>query len=150
VEILIVVVILGILAAVVVPQFVDASDDAKEATLVSSLATIRKQIELYKLQHGGRGPHVNELGMPDPVNGLDVRLVSRTDASGKIDPNGKYGPYLQRWPSNPFCDDAVASLIKPGIGTSPPRDGTTGWYYNRHTCVISINSVTGGESTDPD
>ncbi|MHC4180002.1 MAG: type II secretion system protein, partial [Planctomycetota bacterium] len=58
VEILIVVVILGILAAVVVPQFMDAGDDAKEVALVASLARMRTQIDLYKHQHGGNGPHL--------------------------------------------------------------------------------------------
>ena len=51
VEILIVVVILGILAAIVIPQFTSASTEAKESSLVSNLQTIRSQIELYKIQH---------------------------------------------------------------------------------------------------
>jgi len=49
VEILIVVVILGILAAIVIPQFTDASTEAKESALKSDLQTMRSQIELYKI-----------------------------------------------------------------------------------------------------
>ncbi|MHC4180000.1 MAG: type II secretion system protein [Planctomycetota bacterium] len=146
-EILIVVVILGVLAAVVVPQFVDASDDAKEAALVASIQTMRKQIDLYELQHGGRGPHLNELGQPDAANGI-ARLLGRTDERGQLKADGKYGPYLQSWPANPFCDEAVASMIAAGITSQPPRTGATGWYYNIQTCVISANSTTGGESMD--
>src|SRR3954453_3386064 len=52
VEILIVVIILGLLAAIVIPQFTNASQDARESALASQLQTLRSQIELYKLQHG--------------------------------------------------------------------------------------------------
>lgn len=52
IEILIVVVILGILAAVVVPQFTNAADDANNAAVRSQLQTIRGQIELYRAQRG--------------------------------------------------------------------------------------------------
>ncbi len=51
VEILIVVVILGILAAIVIPQFTDASTQAKESALASDLQMMRSQLELYKIQH---------------------------------------------------------------------------------------------------
>ncbi|MHC4765507.1 MAG: type IV pilin protein, partial [Planctomycetota bacterium] len=47
IEILIVVVILGILAAIVIPQFTDASQEAAASNLRSQLQTIRSQIELY-------------------------------------------------------------------------------------------------------
>src|SRR5256885_10143298 len=56
VEILIVVIILGILAAIVIPQFTNASQDARKSSLVSQLQTIRSQIELYKLQHRDAWP----------------------------------------------------------------------------------------------
>ncbi len=51
VEILIVVVILGILAAIVIPQFTSASTEAKQSALVSNLQSVRSQIELYKIHH---------------------------------------------------------------------------------------------------
>ena len=58
VEILIVVIILGILAAIVIPQFTNASQDARKNSLTSQLQTIRSQIELYKLQHNDKLPNV--------------------------------------------------------------------------------------------
>ena len=51
IEILIVVVILGILAAIVIPQFTDASQDAMDASVRSQLQTIRGQIELYNIHN---------------------------------------------------------------------------------------------------
>lgn len=52
VEILIVVVILGILAAIVIPQFSDASTEAKESAAKSDLSALRSQLELYKIRTG--------------------------------------------------------------------------------------------------
>src|ERR1700683_1994550 len=51
VEILIVVIILGILAAIVIPQFTNASTDAKKSNMASQDQTIKSQISLYMLQH---------------------------------------------------------------------------------------------------
>jgi len=56
VEILIVVVILAILAAAVIPQFTDSSNDAKNSTSLFNLQTFRGQIAVYKAQHGGLVP----------------------------------------------------------------------------------------------
>ena len=51
IEILIVVIILGILAAIVIPQFSSASNDARKSNVQSTVQTLRSQIALYKLQH---------------------------------------------------------------------------------------------------
>ena len=56
VEILIVVVILGILAAIVVPQFTNASTEAQAGNAATQLQTIRSQIELYRVRHNGNYP----------------------------------------------------------------------------------------------
>lgn len=56
VELLIVVVILGILAAIVIPQFTNASESAIKSTLRSQLQTISSQLELYRVQNAGEYP----------------------------------------------------------------------------------------------
>ena len=56
IEILIVVVILGILAAIVVPQFTKASEDAQVGNVQTQLQTIRSQIELYRVKNNGFTP----------------------------------------------------------------------------------------------
>jgi type II secretion system protein G len=60
VEILIVVVILGILAAIVVPQFTNASDDAQAGNVATQLSTIRNQIELYRARNSGSLPDLSD------------------------------------------------------------------------------------------
>jgi len=52
IEILIVVVILGILAAVIITQFTNAADDASVSSARTQLQTMRSQIELYRSQVG--------------------------------------------------------------------------------------------------
>src|SRR5438034_7688019 len=94
VEILIVVIILGILAAIVIPQFTNASQDARESALLSQLQTLRSQIELYKLQHFDK--------LPDLVTNWNP-MTTKTDANGaaSVNPND-FGPYMQSAPTNPI------------------------------------------------
>src|SRR5262245_25153951 len=58
VELLIVVIILGILAAIVAPQFTSASGDASLSAMTSDLALLRRQLELYRAQHNGIYPRL--------------------------------------------------------------------------------------------
>lgn len=103
VEILIVVIILGILAAIVIPQFSNASTDAKKNSLSSQLQTMRSQFELYKLQHNDQLP--SKLAAPG-LHGADPldwdQMTGQTDVSGTAGTVGaqKYGPYLQQIPAN--------------------------------------------------
>ena len=71
VEVLIVVVILGILAATVLPQFASTNDEAKESGVVQSLQTLRSQIQLYRFQHEGDLPDVDANSeMPQLTNSI--------------------------------------------------------------------------------
>jgi len=56
VELMIVVAVLGIMAAIVVPQFQSYSTQAKEAVAKDSLRLLRGAIELYTGRHGGVPP----------------------------------------------------------------------------------------------
>jgi|GEM_PF-377965 len=52
VEILIVVVILGILAAIVIPQFADASETTRRSAFVTDLTQMTKQAQIFMSRHG--------------------------------------------------------------------------------------------------
>ena len=97
VEILIVVLILGVLAAIVIPRFANASVEAKRNGTLSSLNTVRGQIELYMLQHGDSAPDFTTYSDWE-------QLVQATDARGRIGAKGAeaYGPYMQSRPVNPL------------------------------------------------
>src|SRR5438128_9287828 len=99
VEILIVVIILGILAAIVIPQFTSASQDARKNSLTSQLQTLRSQIELYKLQHLDSLP----TGLVATTTDWS-QLINKTDQNGSTAASTAtvFGPYLQAIPTNPL------------------------------------------------
>lgn len=65
VEILIVVVILGILAAIVVPKFTNASDDARIGAFITSLKTYADACEYFAVKEGAYPPDGSSGVMPD-------------------------------------------------------------------------------------
>jgi len=137
VEILIVVVILGILAAIVIPQFTEASTEAKTSSLCTDLQTVRSQIELYKIQHND--------ALPGTATGVDFETAMTTytlQTGAAADPQapgtGVYGPYLQKVPSNPFIATAAnADDVEEGAGT--PGAGNAGWYFNTSTGAFNAD-----------
>ena len=122
VEILIVVVILGILAAIVIPQFTNASESAKASSSVSQLQALRSQIELYRNQHNGLYPTTD--GAVDSAWAW-TKMTSRTDIDGAVgttDGTHIYGPYVQQPSKNPFLSSTTNTVVDDD-GT----DGTSGW-----------------------
>ena len=101
VEILIVVVILGILAAIVIPQFSDASTQSKVSSAASSIQTIRSQISLYKIQHNDNPPTLASLILDAATPGTG-QMTGETNEAGTVAAGSDYGPYLQSIPANPF------------------------------------------------
>jgi general secretion pathway protein G len=124
VEILIVVVILGILAAIVIPQFTEASTEAKVSSLCTDLQTVRSQIELYKVEHNDALPE------PEAGGGSWNRMTQKTDIDGTLNAAGDYGPYVQQVPSNPFNNSSTID-VDGAAGGGDAAD--TGWYFNTTT-----------------
>ncbi len=117
IELLIVVVILGIIAAIVVPQFSIATDDAKMSTLRTNLSTVRAQLQLYKLEHNDNFPTDNTT--------FEAQLTAKTDAAGAAGTD--YGPYLLMVPENPFTGtrDILAAKVVDAGGANKAA-----WYYS--------------------
>jgi len=138
VEILIVVVILGILAAIVIPQFTNASTEAKVNSLMSNLQSIRSQIELYKVQHNDNLPGVvndtHTAGL-----GFISSLTAKSDIYGEAWTTGTaYGPYLQQMPKNPFNDLAT---VRTEAGASTAGVNTDGWVFNSDTGAFQADDT---------
>lgn len=127
VEILIVVVILGVLAGIVVPQFSDAAETSRESALMQNLFRMRQQIELYHSEHDSYPTltnFINQMTLPSDTDGNTAALGT---------PGHPLGPYLHRMPNNPFTD------------TIPIGDGAVGssaWYYDELTGHIAPNDST--------
>ena len=109
VEILIVVIILGILAAIVIPQFTNASKDARRSSMTSQLQTLRSQIELFKLQHRDKLPGFAASGEFATSAEFWRHLTTKTDADGVASTaNTAFGPYLQSPSKNGLITDPAA------------------------------------------
>ncbi|MEM1071321.1 MAG: type II secretion system protein [Planctomycetota bacterium] len=123
VEILIVVVILGILAAVVVPQFVDAAEQAQTGNTETQLRTLRTQIQLFAAQNDGDFP---VLANADPDLGWAPMIDDQL---------------IQAPPVNPRSNSAVvvdtADSGQTGLDNTTAADPATGgWWYNQTTGEI--------------
>jgi len=131
VELLIVVVILAILAAVVIPQINGASAEAKESALRASLATVRQAISLYRVQHNETYP--GQSGWAEFV----TQLTTSTDATGAA--GAKFGPYLRTgFPENPVTDSVTGKTVvtMPG-GPSGPE----AWIYATGNGELRANTA---------
>lgn len=137
VEILIVVVILGILAAIVIPQFTNASQDAQRGNVVTQLQSIRNQIELYRVRNNGTPPNI--------VGGAGASFTQL------ITPPAGQQSYLRTRPTNPRnSSDIVVTSTSTGNAfvteaQAAPSAGE-GWRYNPTTgefAAQGFNETTG-------
>jgi len=131
VEILIVVVILGILAAIVVPQFTNASQDAVKSALSSQIQTITAQTELYRVQNFGQLPH------QDAVDPMAAGAGQQTPSTWGIMVNDQFlksEPFNGYTATSDLLFDAAATAIGDAVGgfyvaaVRPPA-GTDGWIF---------------------
>ncbi len=138
VEVLIVVVILGILAATVLPQFSQASKDAKESGVVQNLQMIRHQVGLFKFQHDGKLPADGT----DDATAFTNQMTQKTTLTGAIDQvNGKLGPYIiGQFPPNSY-NNSRTLLVKAGALAAGDYDGSGahGWAVSSTTGEVRAN-----------
>ena len=94
IEVMVVIVILGILAAVVVPRIMDRPDTARIAKVKQDIRTLESALNLYKLDN---------FTYPSTDQGLEA-LVKKP--SGEPEPrNWKEGGYIDRLPKDPWGND---------------------------------------------
>ena len=148
IEILIVVILLGILATVIIPQVSVSSDDAKRNTLKTNLANLRSVIELYYYQHGNAYPALAVPGTkPGDVSTIAdafaAQLTRYTDGSGNISNSGSstyaYGPYVKSdMPTNPFnnLNDVTIDNSEDDITEKDSSGAGTAWKFYAKTGVF--------------
>ena len=129
---MIVVAIMAIVTAIAMPLVTAAGEQAKQSTLLQNLRTLRSQIELYKVEHGGEAPLLYEGTFP--------QLTEATNAAGLPGPPGQdypHGPYLPGIPDNPYTGSSVVTPTE----TFPPADTTPagGWLYHQKTGQIAAD-----------
>src|SRR5580658_5572336 len=104
VEIMIVVLIIGILLAIAVPNFINARTNSRTQTCIANLSQIESGKEQYAMAAG-------------LVTGNSVN-----DATDLVP------TYLQAWPTGPIDGTYAANAV----GTDPTFNGQNSAYYTQH------------------
>jgi len=128
VEILIVVAVLGILAALTLPQFQSHTQQAKEAATKDTLRILRQQIELYAAQHNGIAPGYpadNPDDAPPFFGAFYIGMVR--------------GGYISEIPTNPFNDLKTICMIRGENPFPEAPTGEYGWIYKPATKNIRLD-----------
>ena len=127
IEVMVVITILGILAALIVPRVVGRTDDARIAAAKQDVASILQALKLYRLDNGA---------YPTTDQGLRALLAKPTIEP--LPPNWKQGGYLERssMPKDPWGNEY--KYLNPGL-----RGEIDVYSYGR-------DGASGGEGVDAD
>lgn len=102
IEIMVVVVIMGILAALVVPKLMGRTDDARITAAKQDIATLMQALKLYKLDNQR---------YPTTEQGLQALIVKPT--SGPAANGWKSGGYIDKLPKDPW--GSSYQYLSPGV-----------------------------------
>src|SRR6187397_3286029 len=91
IELMVVLVIIGVLAALIVPNMLDRADDARVTAARTDVNNLMQALKLYKLDN---------LRYPTSEQGLQA-LVAKPDTP-PVPPNWKAGGYIERLPKDPW------------------------------------------------
>lgn len=118
IELVIVVAMIGILAAIVIPRFSNATDASKASAVTAQISTVKKALIVYKNEHNDAYPTADQL-----INNPWQALTNSTDINGDA-AGDTYGPYLLKAPINIYqntstiaSDDSAAWQYDPDTGT---------------------------------
>jgi type II secretory pathway pseudopilin PulG len=130
VEVLIVAAIVGILAAIVIPEFQNYIQQAKEAAAKDNLRILRNTIELYAVQHNGIPPgYQNDDILNEPAY---LFFVGQLTVSGE---------YMRDIAKNPFNEQRSVKVIGDLVAfpADPVQTDIYGWIYQPATKTIKLN-----------
>lgn len=124
-EVMVVVVILGILAALVVPSIISRPDDARVMAARQDVASVMQALKLYRL---------DTQIYPSTEQGLQA-LVERP-SSNPMPRNWKASGYLERLPMDPWGNPY--QYLNPGL------------YGEVDIFSLGADGLSGGEANDAD
>jgi general secretion pathway protein G len=100
IELMVVLVIIGVLAALIVPNVLDRADDARVTAARTDVNNLMQALKLYKLDNQR---------YPTTEQGLQALVVKPT--TGPIPPNWK--PYVEKLPQDPWRNPY--QYLNPGV-----------------------------------
>jgi len=133
-ELVIVVVIIGIVAAIAIPRMSRGTAGASDSAVSGDLAVMRNAVDLFAAEHGGKFPTIDK---------ITTQLTKYTDGSNTSDPvdakdaTHLYGPYLRKIPPLPVGANKGKLTF---TATAPGATAAdAGWYYNATSGEIKAN-----------
>ncbi|NQX95792.1 MAG: hypothetical protein HRT64_12880 [Erythrobacter sp.] len=133
-ELVIVVVIMGIIAAIAVPRMSSSAENAAKNAVVGSQKALQTAIDLYTAEHEGQLPHVGA----GTALVFYKRLISTSDLDGTVNEStGIYGPYINGIPVNPI--NGLNTVRQDGVAAGAD---THGWRYNTTSGVVEPDHKT--------
>jgi general secretion pathway protein G len=133
VELVIVLVIIGIIAAIAIPRLTRGATNASATAVAADLAVLRNAIELYRAEHEGEFPTVadfaSQLTQFSNIAGNAFSVTPNT-GTGII-----YGPYLKSIPGLPVGAKKSSTGIAAADGVG------VGWIYTVPTGEIKTNTT---------
>jgi general secretion pathway protein G len=139
IEILIVVIILGILAAIVIPKFAGATTTSRKISLKGELRQIRGAIQLYRVEHRDTTPDLVGTNWDAVLLYTDTYGNTAAAPDLTVNPPVNCGPYLKDAPYNPLADSRIIDAAA-GAGV--------GWVYDAATGTIQATSDSAGTIFD--
>ena len=158
VELVIVILILGVLAAIAIPRISSSSKNAGESALKADLQTLRNAIDWYYVEHNNQFPAAvgDGINAANSAEALITQLTQYSNRLGVVSVNKAaafpFGPYLRTgFPNLPAGANAGAGSLAAEIGVvslatplaATPVDGN-GWSYNSLTGQIIANATDAG------
>ena len=154
IEMLIVVILLGILAMLIVPQISVSTEDARLSQLQANLSAMRNAVELYYYEHKNTYPGENDVGGTATTVALDAQtaflaqLTQYTDEDGNVlekkDATHIYGPYLKSitLATNPYNNfNTVVCDFTDDITKREVDAGDFGWKFYPPNGVLMPNDA---------
>ena len=133
VELVIVLVIIGVIAAIAIPRLTRGATNASATALAADLGAMRNAIELYRAEHEGAFPTaagiVGQLTLFSDVTGANTAAAA--DVGNKI----VYGPYLKAIPPLPV------GAKRGSTGVDAADGAGIGWIYTAASGTIKANTV---------
>ena len=140
-ELVIVVVIIGVIAAIAIPRMGSTAENSGNTAAAASTAELQRAIELYATEHLELSPASDPDGSVNTDSKAFVqRLLHSTDDVGNVDPAGLYGPYLRTWPPNPVNGKRTLRIGGAAAGT-----GADGWRFDPPTRTIAPDHAAGAK-----
>jgi len=147
IEILAVTVLLGVLAAIVIPSLAGNTTSAKRSALVVDLQLLRRFILVYEAQHLDVGPgYPNGQTTVAPTEQAFVdQATLASNANGQTaapgTPGFNRGPYMQKLPANPFSGKNTVQMLGNGEAFPANADDSHGWIYKAATSEVRADNT---------